>query len=88
MYNISTEKLISCGLFKTFIFEQTIDKKVTDISVNKSSIKSILEDWIKSKKIQSNQELEKWKIDNGFNDANFAEFVLRSWKWNEWCCCT
>jgi parvulin-like peptidyl-prolyl isomerase len=85
MYNISKEKLASWGLLKKFIFEQTIDKKVINISIDNSSIKSILEDWIRSKNIKSNQELEKWKKDNGFDDANFTDYVLRSWKWNEWC---
>ena len=85
MYSISKEKLASWGLLKKFIFEQTIDKKISDISVGKLSIKSILEDWIKSKNIKSNQELDKWKKETGFNDTNFTDFVLRSWKWNEWC---
>ena len=85
MYTISKEKLASWGLFKKFIFEQTIDEKVIDISIDKSSTKSILEDWIQSKNIRSNQELEKWKKDNGFNDINFNNYVMRSWKWKEWC---
>ncbi len=85
MYNISKEKLASWGLLKKFTIEQTIDKKVIDISVDESSVKSILEEWIKSKNIRSNQELEKWKKENGFDDNGFKEFVIRIWKWKEWC---
>ena len=85
MYNISKEKLASWGLLKKFTIEQIIDKKVMDISVEESSVKSILEEWIKSKNIRSNQELEKWKKENGFDDNSFNEFVIRTWKWKEWC---
>ena len=85
MYNISKEKLASWGLLKKFTIEQIIDKKVMDISVDESSVKSILEEWIKSKNIRSNQELEKWKKENGFDDNSFNEFVIRTWKWKEWC---
>ena len=85
MYSISREKLASWGLFKKILLEQIIDKKVKDISVKKSLIKSILEEWIQSKKIQSNQELEKWKKDNGFSNDNFSDYVIRTWKWKEWC---
>lgn len=85
MPNLSKEKLAIWGLYRKISTEQLIDSKVDEIEVNQSSIKEILDNWIKSNKIRSNEELENWKKYNGLNNTEFTKFVLRNWKWKEWC---
>tara|TARA_Y100001968_G_scaffold231492_1_gene214261 strand:+ start:1013 stop:1741 length:729 start_codon:yes stop_codon:yes gene_type:complete len=85
MQSISKEKLASWGLFKKFSIEQIIDIKTEEIYVEDSFKNSIIEEWIKSNQIKSNEGLEKWKKVNGLNNEEFIQFVIRAWKWREWC---
>lgn len=83
---ISINQISSWGLKKQVENELKIDLKIKNATEpSENQIKAIVEDFCRAKNIKNEEELSKWKIDNGLSEVQFTSFITRKWKWINWC---
>tara|TARA_A100001035_G_C27760642_1_gene490995 strand:+ start:375 stop:1106 length:732 start_codon:yes stop_codon:yes gene_type:complete len=84
--NISIIQLSTWGMLKQIKAEQIVDFNLQDIEdPSDNKLRSIIEEWCKSKQINNLNDLKEWRISNGFNEEQLKIFIKRKWKWNKWC---
>ncbi|MBO8216989.1 peptidylprolyl isomerase [Prochlorococcus marinus] len=86
MNEISKQKLLSWGLLKQVYREEIIDQNIKDIQIPSDfKMEPIVEKWLINYGIKSNDLLQIWMKDKGFNNEQWKKFVLRDYKWRRWC---
>ena len=85
-FKISMNQISMWGMYKQVKVEQLVDFHLQKIKEpSKAQLKIIIEKWCKSKKINNQEYLNQWKINNGLNEDQWNQFVTRKWKWSKWC---
>ncbi len=83
---ISIKRLSKWGLLRQIKLEEIIDLNLKNISKpNEAELKDKIQDWLKIKNIESEENLKEWKIRNGLNEELWIEFISRKCKWSRWC---
>ena len=83
---ISTNQLVSWGMIRQVKREEIIDNYLQEIPFpEKNQIESLTQEWCNINRINSLEILNEWKMMNGFDDQQWTYFIVRKWRWINWC---
>ncbi len=82
----SREQIQSWGLIRIIDRELVIDNEIKNLKKPSSELTNvILKQWCERLKINSQEELVKWQINQGLTNTQWQELVTRRFLWTKWC---
>ena len=86
MENSFYKQISSWGLLRQIKKEEMIDENISSIRLpNQDEFNNIVKQWCIYNKIESEEDLNSWKVFNGLTDEGWEVFIVRKWQWSFWC---
>ena len=83
---IKIDQLIDWGLLKKVRREELIDNLISNVNQpNEQQKITIVNGWMESNKLNSQEDLKRWCLLNGFQDWELQRILFREWRWKYWC---